>query len=171
MLAVIRNYSKVLELPRQLARHASCYVLTVAMRLRLPRRWLLLGAVLGLGCYSPTLPLPPPVEPDITLTDAGEYRLRGGVLPDAQVFALNARTLLVDGQQADRFGEYAFVLHEARAGDVVSLWYQAGTDLSPTTQFGLPDLSGRSMGAAGAGAMAGAGGQGGNGGGGGAGGT
>jgi hypothetical protein len=145
------------------------------MRQRLPRRWLLVGAVLGLGCYSPTLPLPPPFAPEVTQTDTGEYQLRGGVVPDAQVFALNARTLLVDGQQAGHFGEYKFLLHEAQAGDAVSLWYQAGTDLSPTTQFALPDLSARSAGgAAGAGAMGrassgGAGGGGGGGGGGGAG--
>jgi len=95
----------------------------------------------GLGCYSPTLPLPPPVKPDITETETGQYRLRGGVVPDAQVFALNARTLLVDGQQAGHLGEYNFLLHEAQAGDVVSLWYEAGTDLSPTTAFLLPDFS------------------------------
>jgi hypothetical protein len=125
------------------------------MRLRLPRRWLLLGALAGLGCYSPTLPLPPPVKPDITQTDTGAYHVRGGVLPGAQVFVLNQRTLLIDGQQADRVGSYGFELHRAEAGDVMSIWYEAGTDLSPTTAFVLPDFSEESGGAGGSGGAAG----------------
>jgi uncharacterized membrane protein YgcG len=111
------------------------------MRLRLPRRWLLLGAVVGLGCYSPTLPLPPPVKPDISQTDMGTYRLHGGVVPDAIVFVLNQRTSLIDGQQADAAGIYDFELHSAQADDVMFIWYEAGTDLSPTTTFALPDFS------------------------------
>jgi hypothetical protein len=97
--------------------------------------------MVGLGCYSPTLPLPPPVKPDITQTETGAYHVEGGVLPAAQVFVLNQRTLLIDGQQADRVGIYGFDLHGAEAGDVMSIWYEAGTDLSPTTAFVLPDFS------------------------------
>jgi uncharacterized membrane protein YgcG len=144
----------------------TCYVSGVLMRLRLPRRALLLGAVLGLGCYSPTLPLPPPLKPDITLTDAGDYRVTGGVLPNSQVFALNTRTLLLDGQQTNYLGSYDFVLHEALAGDVISLWYEAGTDLSPAMSFDLPDLSqtasGGAGGTAGGAGSAGSGGSGGS---------
>jgi hypothetical protein len=138
------------------------------MRFRLPRRWLLLGAVVALGCYSPTLPLPPPVKPDITLTTTGVYRVHGGVVPNAQVFALNERTNLLDGQQTGENGVYDFELHEAQAGDVFTLWYQAGTDLSPGTVFYLPDgLSGAGgSGASGAAGAAGAGGTGASGGGG-----
>lgn len=112
------------------------------MRFRFARRALLAGALLGVGCYAPTLPLPPPVAPDISLTSTGDYELKGGVTPGAQVFALNARTLLIDGQQADGIGFYAFTLHQAQAGDTITLWYEAGTDLSPSTAFALPDLSG-----------------------------
>jgi len=107
------------------------------MRLRLARR-ALLGALLAIGCYSPTLPLPPPVKPDVTITSTGDYRLKGGVLPDAQVFALDSRTLLIDGQEADHLGLYDFVLHQAQAGDSITLWYEAGTDLSPPMVFELP---------------------------------
>jgi uncharacterized membrane protein YgcG len=139
------------------------------MRLRFPRRWLLLGAVAGFGCYSPTLPLPPPVKPDITMTDTGAYHVHGGVLPDAQVFMLNARTLLMDGQQSDHVGIYDFDLHNAEAGDMISVWYEVGTDLSPTTAFDLPDLStkngtGGTGGSGGSSGSSGSGGSGGSGG-------
>jgi hypothetical protein len=107
------------------------------MRFRLARR-ALLASLLAVGCYSPTLPLPPPVKPDVTVTSTGDFRLKGGVLPDAQVFALDSRTLLIDGQQADHLGLYDFVLHQAEAGDSITLWYEAGTDLSPTMLFELP---------------------------------
>jgi hypothetical protein len=125
------------------------------MSFRLPRRWLLLGAVTALGCYSPTLPLPPPVKPDITFTETGAFRVHGAALPNSQVFALNTRTQLLDGQQTGGTGVYDFELHDAEAGDEIDLWYQAGTDLSPPTSFDLPSLSpsgtGGGTGAAGAG--------------------
>jgi len=130
------------------------------MRLSLPRRWLLLGAVAAFGCYSPTLPLPPPVRPDITLTEAGAYRLHGGALPNSQVFALNERSQLLDGQQTGETGIYDFELHDAQAGDVINLWYQAGTDLSPPTPFELPLLVPSGSGGNGATGAAGAGGAG-----------
>lgn len=140
------------------------------MRPRLSRRSLLLAAVAAFGCYSPTLPLPPPLAPEITTTDTGAYRLKGGVVPNAQVFALNARTLLVDGQQTSELGNYDFELHGAQAGDVISLWYQAGTDLSPTTAIELPPLTPPGVGGAGSAGTSGASGSGGLGGGGAAGG-
>jgi hypothetical protein len=135
------------------------------MRFRLLRR-ALLGARVGVGCYSPTLPLPPPVTPDVSVTSTGDYRLKGGALPNAQVFALDSRTLLIDGQQADGVGLYDFVLHQAQAGDSITLWYEAGTDLSPPMVFELPASapveSGGSggMSSAGASGAAGAGGAG-----------
>jgi hypothetical protein len=141
--------------------HAACYPCFGFMRLRLPRRWLLLGAVVAFGCYSPTLPLPPPLAPDITETETGAYRLQGNVVPNAQVFALNSRTLLVDGEQSSELGAYDFELHNAQAGDEIQFWYQAGTDLSPPTAFELPSFapggSGGMGGSAGAGGIAGGG--------------
>jgi hypothetical protein len=138
------------------------------MRFRVARR-ALLAALLVVGCYSPTLPLPPPVKPDVSVTSTGDYRLKGGVLPNAQVFALDSRTLLIDGQEADATGLYDFVLHRAQAGDSITLWYEAGTDLSPPMVFELPAAApvesggggGMSNGAAGAAAAGGAAGAGG----------
>jgi hypothetical protein len=109
---------------------------------RLTRRWLLLGAVLGVGCYSPTLPLPPPVKPEISMSETGTYHLQGGVYPDSQVSALNERTLLIDGQQSDHVGLYSFDLKDAQAHDVIQLWYRYANDLSSPVAFELPDLTG-----------------------------
>jgi hypothetical protein len=117
------------------------------------RRWLLLGAVLSVGCYSPTLPLPPPVKPEISLTETGTYHLQGGVYPDAQVSALNARTLLIDGQQSDHVGLYSFDLKDAEPHDQIQLWYRYANDLSSPIAFELPDFSARA-GAGGSGGRA-----------------
>jgi hypothetical protein len=131
------------------------------MATRTLRRLLLLGAVLAASCYSPTLPLPPPVKPEITVTETGAYHLQGGVLPDAQVSALNERTYIIDGQQATHVGAYAFDLKEGRPGDVIELWYRYANDMSSATVFALPDLSdhlgagGMGNGSAGAGGAAG----------------
>jgi hypothetical protein len=108
-----------------------------------PVRRLLLGAVLVASCYSPTLPLPPPVKPEISMTETGAYHLQGGVLPDAQVSALNERTKVIDGQQADHVGAYSFDLKAGQPGDVIELWYRYANDLSTAAVFELPDLSHR----------------------------
>ena len=110
------------------------------MGFRFARRALVTGALSAVGCYSPTLPLPPPVKPDISVTTAGEYELKGGVLPNSPVFALDSRTQLIDGQVSDGVGLYDILLHDAQAGDSITLWYESGTDLSPPMVFELPAL-------------------------------
>ncbi len=106
---------------------------------RLLRRSLLAAGLLAASCYAPTLPLPPPAKPEVTVTDSGAFRLSGGIEPNAQIFALNERNGHIDGQQVGRSGRYSFELREARGGDLMQLWYQVGTDLSPTTVFMLPN--------------------------------
>ena len=113
------------------------------MNHRTLRRMLLLGAVLVVGCYSPTLPLPPPLKPEITMTETGAYHLQGAAIPDAQVSALNERSLDIDGQQADHTGAYSFDLRAGQPGDVIELWYRYANDLSSPVAFDLPDLSAR----------------------------
>ena len=82
-------------------------------------------------------------------------------LPDAQVSALNERTYIIDGQQANHVGAYAFDLKEGQPGDVIELWYRYANDMSSATVFELPDLSDRAgsggtgAGSAGAGGAAG----------------
>ena len=126
------------------------------MNHRTLRRMLLLGAVLVVGCYSPTLPLPPPFKPEISVTETGAYHLQGSVVPDAQVSALNERTLIIDGQQSNQVGAYSFDLKDGQAGDVIELWYRYANDLSSPVAFALPDLSARG-GAGGMGSSGGAG--------------
>jgi hypothetical protein len=121
------------------------------MRRRSALRSLLLAGLVALGCYAPTLPLPPPHKPEITMTESGAFRLRGGIVPNAQIFAINERNGFIDGQQVGGNGLYDFELRDAESGDLMQLWYQAGTDLSPTTVFQLPDDDLGAAGAAGAG--------------------
>jgi hypothetical protein len=118
------------------------------MDFRPPRR-LLLAGLLAAACYSPTLPLPPPVRPEITETETGAFRISGSVLPDAQVFALNERNRRIDGQQVAGDGMYSFELTLAARGDLVQLWYLVGTELSPTTVFQLPETAAGGEGGAG----------------------
>jgi hypothetical protein len=106
-------------------------------------RRLFLGLAVAAGllpgaCYSPTLPLPPPTRPEITLTETGAFRATGTVLPDAQVYTLNERSGAIDGQWVRGDGRYDFVLKDAEFEDPMQIWYQLGTDLSPTTRFALP---------------------------------
>jgi hypothetical protein len=110
------------------------------MRQSLARRALLLLAALLVGsCYAPTLPLPPPVRPDISeQTEIGTYRLSGSVMPDALVVAFNTRTELAAGQQTGEDGAYDFEIG-AEPGDAIHFWYVVGVDQSPAITFGIPE--------------------------------
>jgi hypothetical protein len=100
----------------------------------------LLGLLLGTArCYSPTLPLPPPVAPDVSVTETGAFRATGSVLGEAQVFVVNERSGAINGQWVGADGHYDFLLSNARYEDPMQIWYQLGTDLSPTTRFNLPE--------------------------------
>jgi hypothetical protein len=103
-------------------------------------RWVVAGVAL-FGCYSPTLPLPPPVAPDIAVTETGAFRATGHVLGDAQVFCVNSRNGAINGQWVGSDGAYDFILTGAQHEDPMQIWYQLGTDLSPTTFFSLPRAS------------------------------
>ncbi len=102
------------------------------MAFRARRVWLV-GAVLCLaGCLSPTLPLPPPSDPQVSGTDAdGNVRLTGTVLPESEVFALNQANNVISGQVTDS-GSYDFKI-QASQFDHISLWYVRETVQSPTT--------------------------------------
>lgn len=103
------------------------------------RALLVLGALVLGACYAPTLPLPPPVDPDIDgPTETGTYRLSGNVTPNALVIALNRRTDLSFGQQTAGDGHYDFEI-EADPGDAITLWYVAGVDQSPPVIFSIPE--------------------------------
>ena len=89
------------------------------------------------GCLSPTLPLPPPGEPSVTDQGDGTYMLTGSVPPNSEVYALNTRTMFIDGQATGESGEYAFTL-EAQPRDPIELWYSSGTRESQLTSFEIP---------------------------------
>jgi hypothetical protein len=103
------------------------------------RALLLLAALLAGSCYAPTLPLPPPVRPDISeQTETGTYRLSGSVMPNSLVVAFNTRTELAAGQQTGDDGLYDFEI-AAEPGDALHFWYVVGVDQSPPITFGIPE--------------------------------
>ena len=120
------------------------------MGFRLVRRTLLAGALLAVACYSPTLPLPPPGQPEVSAIEGkpGSYRLMGQVEPHAEVFARNTRTNLNAGQLTGTSGRYDFEV-QGEAFDAMQLWYVIGKDQSPMVFFELPPLEGGAGGAGG----------------------
>ncbi len=103
------------------------------------RRWLGALCALVVGCLSPTLPLPPPAQPEITgPNDQGLVTLSGTVdRPEATVLALNERTAHIDGTFADKAGRYAFQV-EAQPGDPMKLWWEFGKEVSDQQGFRIP---------------------------------
>ena len=91
------------------------------------------------GCLSPTLPLPPPEQPQVDGPDAtGQVRLRGSVPKKSQVFAINLRSKDIRGQVVGNDGRYDFLL-PAQIGDEVSMFYRNGTDESSSLLFMIRD--------------------------------
>ncbi|MCC6217436.1 MAG: hypothetical protein IT376_21445 [Polyangiaceae bacterium] len=105
------------------------------------RRWLFvaLAAAVASACLSPTLPLPPPTRPDEigTPDESGQVRLRGTVLPHAEVFARNQRTGQIAGELTGSTGRYDFFVG-GQIGDELVLWYVLDTDTSPSIIVSVP---------------------------------
>ena len=106
---------------------------SLAMVLRTWRRWLMGVALFAAGCLSPTLPLPPPNEPNQFSVSDGLVRLQGTVEPQSEVFALDRNSNLIGGQYTDS-GIYDFTMQAAN-GDSMTLWYVNGTVESPPQDF------------------------------------
>jgi hypothetical protein len=109
------------------------------VRVRALRRLMLVLAGLCLaGCLSPTLPLPPPSEPDVSAPDAdGFARLQGVAAPQAEVIAWNHKNDLIAGQVTGDDSRYDFLIR-ADAGDLIELWYIQGTEESTSTRVIVP---------------------------------
>ena len=117
----------------------------VGMVLRL-RRQLLVGlgaAVAGalLSCATPTLPLPPPVAPEMSTQGLppGEVRLSStrGAEPNAIIVTYNRNPAVpndqrVGGAQADGVGTWDAVI-TASKGDVIDITQEFGSTRSPST--------------------------------------
>src|SRR5688572_23634174 len=111
--------------------------------MRQQRRRVFLGLLTGAaatGCLSPTLPLPPPEQPEVTGPDpaTGEVRLRGSVPSRSSIFAINLRSKDIRGEVVGGDGRYDFFL-PAQIGDEVSMFYRQGTDESQSLLFMIRD--------------------------------
>ncbi|MCL2725619.1 MAG: hypothetical protein FWD69_14390 [Polyangiaceae bacterium] len=95
----------------------------------------------AVACTSPTLPLPPPAAPSITLgTEPDTYHLASvqGAEPNALILVINQDTLLPNNQRvtgtfADLQGSWDLDV-TAKAGDVLDISQESGAIRSaPTT--------------------------------------
>jgi len=121
---------------------AACSLLP-SLGLALPRRslgcWLL--ALSFAGCLSPTLPLPPPEEPDgIFAAGDGAWELRGSCLEGAEVIVMNEATgrgeVYID---LELTGRYAVVL-EGEPCDVAIISQSRGEEQSGETRVVLQEV-------------------------------
>lgn len=103
-----------------------------------PRRTLLvaLAAFAATSCLSPTLPLPPPSDPNQSELDetTGTLHLTGWVRPTAWIYALNLETYKGYIQITSADGRYDLTV-EAAHGDRFSVWYEYRGDQSDSTQI------------------------------------
>jgi hypothetical protein len=109
------------------------------------RRALLLAAcAVGLSvgaCLSPTLPLPPPEEPETMRPNADgiSWDIRGSCSLGAEVVVVNLSTgrgaVYVDQARLGRYG----VTIEARACDVLTVKQSLGDETSGETRFVLEE--------------------------------
>lgn len=105
---------------------------------------LALVVVVGTACTSPTLPLPPPSQPTISVgVEPDTFRLASdrGALPNALVIVVNRDEMLprdqrVTGTIADAEGSWELAI-TGSAGDLVDISQEVGTTRSPTTTVRL----------------------------------
>ncbi len=118
-------------------RHVVCY--SQRAMIRVLRRLLLLVAGLCLvSCLSPTLPLPPPDRPAVSAPDeSGLVRLQGVAAPQSEVIAWNHANNVIAGQVTTDSARYDFTI-QAKAADVLELWYTQGTEESQTIVVVVP---------------------------------
>lgn len=92
------------------------------------------------GCMSPTLPLPPPTLPSITIgAEPNTFHLRSerGALPNALIIVVNGNLSLspherVAGTIADEDGSWELDIR-GFPGDLIDISQEEGTVRSPTT--------------------------------------
>jgi len=99
-----------------------------------------LASAVVLACTSPTLPLPPPASPTISVSsEPGKFRLSSinGAEPNALVIVVNRddalpRNQRVSGTIADEQGSWEVDVI-ARVGDVLDISQESGATRSPGT--------------------------------------
>lgn len=96
------------------------------------------SAFLASGCLSPTLPLPPPGEPEVTgPNEQGLVRVAGSAPRNSWVTAFNRATQR-GFIQAVPDGRYD-IEFPAVVGDSIALWYDAGGRQSEVLEFEIPE--------------------------------
>lgn len=132
---------------RSAVRPGTCYPVCTMVR-RPPTVWLLALGVLGAGCLSPTVPLPPPAEPTQQMLSSTQVALTsgcGGVQNDAQVLVRNltesvpGSSQIGDLYQATACGSWSATVF-AKTGDVLIISQQTATNegLPLTVHVGAP---------------------------------
>jgi hypothetical protein len=97
--------------------------------------WTFAAALAATACLSPTLPLPPPNEPQQSeLDETGTVHLTGNVRPKAWVYALNQATDKGYIQITGTNGRYDLAVQAAH-GDPIVLWYELTGEPSEPTYF------------------------------------
>lgn len=113
------------------------------------RNFLLLSSLGLVGCLSPTLPVPPPDEPEnIGLAEDGLWDVRGHCTPGAVVLVKNLDTGIITGvEDRDANGQY-FLRVEGALCDRAEVWEIIDDDVSGRTFFTLePKVDGLATGA------------------------
>lgn len=91
-----------------------------------------MGAAVS-GCLSPTLPLPPPENPEVSKIDADGYVTltgsSGSVEAGALVYGFNVRIEQGIIVRATDYGSYKLRL-PAEVGDQITIWQEVGTEQS-----------------------------------------
>ncbi|MBX3214445.1 MAG: hypothetical protein KF850_20585 [Labilithrix sp.] len=103
-----------------------------------------IAVAVGIACTSPTLPLPPPALPTVSVgSEPSSFRLRSdrGAIPNALIVVVNRNEQLpreqrVEGTIADELGSWELEI-TANAGDTIDISQEDGTTRSPTTTMVL----------------------------------
>jgi hypothetical protein len=121
--------------------HAACRTASNRGHAVLSRRALLVAALMVVSsCMSPTLPLPPPNQPDVEGPDAtGNVTLSGSVIPGANVYANNLDTRKSAGSKSDsQTGAYRFQI-AATIGAQLEFFYIYDSVTSDRIRFTVAD--------------------------------
>ncbi len=110
----------------------------------LRRGMLALALALGVACTSPTLPLPPPALPTVSVgSEPSTFRLKSdrGAIPNALIVVINRneslpRSQRVEGTLADELGSWELEI-AANVGDVVDISQEDGATRSPSVSVTL----------------------------------
>jgi hypothetical protein len=102
------------------------------------RLFSIVAALAAVACLSPTLPLPPPVQPEVSGPDeTGTVHLSGKTRLNSWIFAIDRANQQGVFQAAQPDGAYDLTLTGAEIGDEVVMWYELDGDGSEPLTFTL----------------------------------